>query len=322
MKAVFLTGILVIAVVGGTGVYSMMTEDPINESGADFVFIAPIKWNRTVRGAMAAEEEFDVSVKYITFSQDEERQIEAMRYALLSDADGIITAGMQVSEKLEETVQQVQKEGIPVVFVDSDIKGSSRECYIGCDNREIGRLAGIAVREAGNGKANFCLVISDKETTSQIEREKGFMEEIEKTSDIHVSSVVEGESNTLVLQKEIPKTLENNPEIDTLVFAEGSSTRYGEKFLRNGGVDISRYHIIAMDHLDEINSLIQDGIYDAAIFQDQFSMGYEAVRYLTDILAGIDREETNIFVPVELITKENVETKEQGQEEPVWYLFQ
>lgn len=126
MKAVFLTGILVIAVVGGTGVYSMMTEDPINESGADFVFIAPIKWNRIARGAMAAEEEFDVSVKYITFSQDEERQIEAMRYALLSDADGIITAGMQVSEKLEETVQQVQKEGIPVVFVDSDIKGSSR----------------------------------------------------------------------------------------------------------------------------------------------------------------------------------------------------
>lgn len=322
MKAGLLAGILIVSAAIGTAVCSVNKKHPEEDSRTDFVFIAPVKWNRIARGAMAAEEDFGVSVKYFTFSQNEEKQIEAMRYALLSDADGIITAGMHTSEQLEDTICQIQEEGVPVVFVDSDIEGSSRSCYIGCDNYEIGRLAGMAVKEARGGQAKVCLVISNSETASQMERVEGFKAELEGAPEIQIQAVVEGESNVLVLQKEIPETLEQNPEINTLVFAEGSSTRYGEKFLRNAGVDIEGYTIIAMDHLDEINPLLQNGTYYAAIFQDQFSMGYEAVRYLADISEGKDREETKIIVPVELLTGENVESKEQGQEEPVWYLFQ
>ena len=143
IKAGFLAGILAAAAIGGTKVYNIMIEDTSGESWADFVFIAPVKWNRIARGAMAAEEDFNVSVKYIMFSQDEERQIESMRYAMLSGADGIITAGMQDSDRLEETVDQIQEEGIPVLIIylrrsrstagrknDSDAAGSKKKNII------------------------------------------------------------------------------------------------------------------------------------------------------------------------------------------------
>lgn len=67
MKAGLLAGILIVSAAIGTAVCSVNKKHPEEDSRTDFVFIAPVKWNRIARGAMAAEEDFGVSVKYFTF---------------------------------------------------------------------------------------------------------------------------------------------------------------------------------------------------------------------------------------------------------------
>ena len=67
---------------------------------AKFAFIAPKKWGKIARGVRKADEDFNTNTKCILYTQDTENsQADALQYALLSGVDGIITGGMEKSEK-------------------------------------------------------------------------------------------------------------------------------------------------------------------------------------------------------------------------------
>lgn len=53
-------------------------------SEANFIFIAPKKWNRISQGIRDAGEDFGVNTKYVALSKKtEEMQAEAIQYAIL-----------------------------------------------------------------------------------------------------------------------------------------------------------------------------------------------------------------------------------------------
>ena len=100
-----------------------------------FTFISPLKWDYTALGMEEAAREQNASMKYVYFDRlDTQRQVEAIREAILSEVDGIITAGMEDSEELYQVIDEAKEAGIPLVLVDNDLKDSSRICFVGTDN--------------------------------------------------------------------------------------------------------------------------------------------------------------------------------------------
>lgn len=287
-----------------------------------FVLITPLEWNRIGKGALEADRELGTSTKLITFSQDEDSQIEALKYALRTDVDGIITAGGQTSEKLKELLVEVKEAGIPVVLVDTDIEEKYRDCYIGCNNYEVGRMGGEAVIDIVDESANICLVVLSNKSENQRERVSGFYSTIQGFPEIKVVSILEGNSDLVILQEKLPEILKKYTEIDTLVFAEGTISYYGVDILKNAGIDLKKYKIVTLDYMEANREMIRNGEYKAGVFQNQYQMGYQAVRYLYDICNGIERLETNIYTELELYTKDNINMiDKESAEETKWYRF-
>ena len=132
-----------VGVVAGVAVQKSKKQNNIQQYEAKFAFIAPKRWSKIARGVALADRERGSLTKCILYTQDEaSSQTEALRYALLSGADGIITGGMEPSPDTEAVIREAREKGVPVVYVDSDLEESARSCYIGSDNYEVGRMAG------------------------------------------------------------------------------------------------------------------------------------------------------------------------------------
>lgn len=288
-----------------------------------FVFIAPKEWNRIASGAIQADEDFHTSTKYILYNQNEEnKQAEAIQYAWMAGADGIITAGMTDSQDTEQMIQKVQEAGVPVVFVDSDQKKSSRNCYFGCNNYEVGHLAGEALKEITNKNANVCLIVSYLDNTNQQERKKGLEDALADTPGIQIVSVIEGKSEALLIRERLTEMLQSHPEINAIVCAEGVSVNCCSQILEGNHLDSQDYHIVGM-HYSEFNlEDLRNGIYDALVWQDQYQMGYEAVKYLKEFQEGKQSDETTHYTELLLLSSEEMDERALWQQEAVeWHIF-
>lgn len=288
-----------------------------------FTFIAPKEWNRIASGASQADREFQTNTKYILYSQDgESTQAEAIRYAWMTGADGIITAGMTNSSDTEEVIRQVQSEGIPVVFVDSDLEGSGRACYFGCNNYEVGRMAGEALKNSSGGEADVCLVFSYLDNANQQERRRGLEDAIADMPGIRITSIIEGKSEAMLLREQLTEVFREHPEINTIVCAEGVATNCCNQILEGNNLDFRDYHIISM-HYSEFNlEDLEKGVFDGMVWQDQFQMGYEAVKYLKESMTGEQTEETTQYVGLRLLTKDNIDADALWKQEEVeWHIF-
>ncbi len=308
-----------------TGCAALQESAKIPQEGyeAKFAFVAPKKWGKIARGVLQADEDLNTNTKCILYTQDAENsQAEALKYALLSGVNGIITGGMVPSPDTEAVILEAQDRGVPVVFVDSDLSGSARNCYIGSDNYEVGKMAGEVLNDMKQEKKSVCFVVSYENNSNQQERMQGLLDAMEDTSLLEVGPVVEGRSSALVLGNELPKVLRENPGINVIACAEGVSSHYCWKILEENGFSQNQYCIVGMDYYEDLAPMIESGVYSAVVWQDQYEMGYEAVKYLKDLYDGKERPEEVIHTDLLLLTENQMEVPEQtGQEEIEWYVF-
>ncbi len=291
---------------------------------ARFAFVAPKRWSKIAQGVAAADAQRGTSTKCILYTQDEaSSQADALRYALLSGADGIITGGMEESADTEAVIREAQEAGVPVVYVDSDLETSGRSCYIGSDNYELGKMAGQFLSERCNGKRKLCVIVSYKNNTNQQERLQGLKDAVKDDPDISVELILEGRSSALILEKELPEALRSYPEIDGIVCAEGASSHYCGKILKDNGIAAENYCIVGMDYYQDLAPQVESGVYAALIWQDQYDMGYQAVQYLKDVFDGQERTEHTLHTKMALVTEENLAeyTFSRQQEEILWDVF-
>lgn len=134
--------------------------------------------------------------------------------------------------------------------------------------------------------------------------------------------IVEGKSSALYLQKELPKALNSEKKIDSIVCAEGVSVHYCGKILEENGFSMDDYYIVGMDYYNDLAPLIENGSYSAIVWQDQYEMGYQAAKYLKDLVDGKNREENILYTDLKLLTSDSMEIPEGGQQEEIkWHVF-
>ncbi len=313
-----------VGVVAGVAVQKSKNQNNMQQYEAKFAFIAPKKWSKIVGGVVEADRELGSLTKCILYTQDESSsQAEALRYALLSGADGIITGGMESSPDTEAVIQEAREKGVPVVYVDSDLEDSARSCYIGSDNYEVGRMAGEFLAKETGGRARVCVIVSYKNNANQRERICGFQDAVNGYPDIAIELTLEGRSSALILEKDLPRVLQEHPEIDGIVCAEGASSHHCGRILRENQISAADYCIVGMDYYSDLAEQVEDGTYAAIVWQDQFDMGYQAVRYLKDVVDGKERTEDILYTDLVLLTAENFKeyTAIRQTEEVQWHVF-
>lgn len=292
------------------------------ESLYHFTFVCPLTWNLLASGIRDADQNFGTDTKLVGCSRlDPALQASALKTAIYSTPDGIITAGIEDSDLLRDVLREAEEFGIPVVLVDSDLPDSGRICYIGTDNVQAGRLAGRDIYEATGGSAKIGVIASTLSSVNQSERLEGFREEILQYPGLSIEAVAECESSRLLLNEKIPQMLEDHPQISALFCMEGYSSDMTGNILKQLGEPYCDIPVVSFDLVAPSLQYIEEGTYYSIIAQSPYEQGYLAVSALVSYLSGEPVEDT-IFTDTISIKKQNLKDEVSvTNENHSWHLY-
>ena len=286
-----------------------------------FTFVCPLTWDNVARGMGQADQELGTNTKCMGAKNlNTEKEARQLEKAMLSDVDGIITAGTGDLEKIREKIREASLQGIPVVLVDSDLPDTQRIGYIGTNHYEAGVLAGEEMLRALKGeKGNIGVIVSSLEDPNQKERVQGFEDAIAGTGGVEIAQVLECDSDKMKIRKLVGPMLEENPRINALYCAdELPAEMLGDILIQ----EHSSMPVVVFGMSEQIYRYLREGKYQASIVEKSYEQGYQVVQYLKDYLSGRTGGQDTIYTQVEAAGPEfdfEAWEENQGDREVVWY---
>jgi ribose transport system substrate-binding protein len=215
----------------------------------------------------------------------------------------LLIVGTNDAEAVVPAVRKAYRQHIPGIILDRGIKGTDYTTFINSDNIRIGRLGAEYIARHLNGKGTALLLEGLPAADVTALRSRGFLNEMARHPGI---KVIRRTGNYLrrdaVLEME--KLLAQGQQVDA-IFSESDSMLSGVR------VVLSRHDIkpesiimVGCDYTSEAQAAIRDGSQSASIL---FPLGgRQAVEVARKIFAG-ERFQKHIVIPVELVSRENVE---------------
>jgi ribose transport system substrate-binding protein len=258
-------------------------------------------------GAQAEAKKINPSVKFTAESSnyDVNNQTNQMDNFVSSGAN-LILLGAADSKGIAPAVMRAKGASIVVVAVDVGAEGGV-DATVTSNNKQAGELDGkyVADRLKGKGKV---VIVNGPPVTAVTDRVAGFLEEIKKHPDIKVLSQDQnaGGSRDGGLRV-MTDLLTAFKQIDA-VFAINDPTAIGCD-LAAKQAQRKEFFIVGVDGAPDIVPALKDkdSLIAASAAQDPFSMAAKSVDIGNDILNGKKPDQPLTLIPVDLITKENVD---------------
>jgi ribose transport system substrate-binding protein len=181
-----------------------------------------VQMNADVRNAAYDHE--DIKVIFKDAQNDTLKQRSQMEEFISAGVDLIIVSPKE-AVPLTPVVAQAYQKGIPVIVLDRRVLGEEYTCFIGADNKKIGKAAGKWIVEKLGGKGNIIELKGLMTSTPAQDRHMGFREGI-KGSDLEI--VFEADMKWLEpdARKEMESALARFETID-LVYAHNDPGAHG-----------------------------------------------------------------------------------------------
>ena len=308
-----ITGILVLAIISGsTLVVSSCTgekkverkkESPkwtIGMSQCNLGEPWRVQMNADIK--KAAKEHHELRVIFKDAQNDNLRQRAHVEEFIRTGVDLIIISPKEAAP-LTPPVADAYRKGIPVIVLDRRVLGEEYTCFIGADNKRIGRAAGRWIVQRLGGKGRVVELKGLMTSTPGQDRHSGFLEGI-KGSEIEV--IFEADMKWLepAARREMESALARFEDID-LVYAHNDPAAHGaylaaraaarEKYIIFAGID-------GLPHEGQI--YVKQGLLEASF--EYPTGGKEAIDVALDILSGKDvAKEITLFSRV--FTRDNIE---------------
>ncbi|GHV15722.1 sensor histidine kinase [Bacteroidia bacterium] len=159
----------------------------------------------------------NIEIDIRTVKDDTRQQIKDIEELLEKGVDLLVVSPNE-STAVTPVVQKAHNMGIPVILVDRKIDTDDYTAYIGADNYQIGKEAGLYIAGILNDKGNVVEMRGWHGSTSDTERHAGFIDGIKNYPDIKIVAECRGNFLKEDSEKEMTKVLSKYKEID-LVFA-------------------------------------------------------------------------------------------------------
>jgi ribose transport system substrate-binding protein len=245
---------------------------------------------------LAAKKHPELKVVFKDASNDTLRQRAHVEEFVSAGVDLIIISPKEAAP-LTPPVARAVEAGIPVIVLDRRVLGDKYTCFIGADNKLIGREAGKWIVKKLGGKGKVVELMGLMTSTPGQDRHTGFREGI-KGSEIEI--IFEADMKWLEpdARKEMESALARFDEID-LVYAHNDPGAHGAWLAAK---DIMFVGIDALPHEGVV--YVKRGILDAT-FQYPTG-GAEAIDVALKILNG-EKVPKEITLGSRIFTKENVD---------------
>ncbi len=250
----------------------------------------------------AADEHPGLHVVFKDAQNDNLRQSAHVEEFIRAGVDLIIISPKEAAP-LTRPVSEAYRKGIPVIVLDRRVLGSDYTCFIGADNKKIGRAAGRWIASVLGGRGQVVELKGLMTSTPGQDRHSGFVEGIRGT-DLKV--VFDADMKWLEpnARKEMESALARFDRID-VVYAHNDPGAHGAYLAAKAVGRESEMIFVGIDALPQEGRMyVRQGILSASF--EYPTGGREAIDVALDILTGKEVPK-EITLKSRMFTKENVE---------------
>jgi ribose transport system substrate-binding protein len=269
-------------------------------------------WQSIHAGAAKAAQELGVSIIWRGPLREDDRasQVSEVEGFVSRGVSGIVLAPLDDSA-LARPVADAKRRGIPVVIIDSGLKGNDYVSFVATDNRAGGRLAGEQLARLLHDTGTVVMLRYAEGSESTMQREEGFLEAIAAHKGIQVVSANQyGGADVESAYKKSESMLGGFKKADGGLGVDGiftpneSTTLAMVRVLQSNGW-AGKGRFIGFDASDLLVKALGAGDLDGLVLQDPVNMGYLGVKTMVAHLKG-GAVETRIDTGVRLVTREHM----------------
>jgi LacI family transcriptional regulator len=259
-----------------------------------------------IKQAAAEIKQFGVTVKYYFYDLDSKNSFNASADEMLkSEPHAVLIAPSFVEESII-LAKKIQELNLPLAFINSDLPNQQNLTYIGPELYQSGKLAAQLI-SLSIQKADKVLIVNistDLENDHHLLRKeqgfKKFFEDAKKPNQVKTLNI--NETKLAYVEKSLVEVLSANPDIKA-IFVTNSRVNIIAKILEKRKRD--DILLIGYDFLKKnVNYLISEQI-TFLICQRPKEQGYLGIMALYKHLFKISEVEKSVYMPIDIITKEN-----------------
>ena len=267
------------------------------------------------RGFLRAEAEladFGVSVEISNIEGYKVKDhIRAINGLIDNGCVGLCICTVDVPE-IREYVNDLAKQGIPVIAVNTDISKTNRICYVGCDYYNAGQTAAGLLALTSPKWLELFIVIGSLNIKGHNDRIRGFSQTLRnKMIPYKVVEVLEAQDNDERAYKMTVDILKNNKNINCIYIAAAGVGGVCKAILQLGLQD--KILVVSHDEISITQQMVKDSVIDFTIGQEPEEQGYRSIELLFNYFIGNKK-----IIPSDYITgtiikiKENIDQSEKG----------
>ncbi|MEQ8848957.1 substrate-binding domain-containing protein [Botrimarina sp.] len=275
-------------------------------------------WEAAIAGAQAAalDKGIELDVRSPTDAENIEQQMQLLSVAGSSQVDGVAISPIDADRQTKLITQVAGLK--PLVTFDADASESARHGYVGTSNFSAGLVAGTLVKKAiPEGK--IAVLLANKTKENVVDRLAGLKARIaespvpeESATDprFEIIGVYADDGDNDRCRELIRDVLDEHPDLACLVTLNARQGPVATEALESAG-KIEQVKHIAFDTPPETLDAVEQGKVFAAIAQDPYSYGYEAIGMIDALCRGDEQSlpvtgRAAVHISVEPITKENL----------------
>ena len=231
------------------------------------------------------------------------RQVEQIG-KMLDEGISVLILTPVDSDGLTDILKKARQQGVKIIVVDSNVSDEQLvDCTIVSDNYRAGCLLGDYLLQ--NKENSKVVILTHEAATSGRERVQGFLDTIGGHEGIEIVEKVPCEGQLEIAMPQMEKLIEQGKEFDSVFCLNDPSSLGAAAALETKGL-LDKVDIYGIDASPDAKQLIYEGKMRASVAQFPSRIGEEAANAIYDLLDGKEVK-SYISVPVELVTKENVE---------------
>jgi ribose transport system substrate-binding protein len=252
---------------------------------------AHIFWQSIHAGAARAAQELGVEIIWRGPVREDDRDSQ------VSEVEGFVSRGVSgiVLAPLDETalmgpVAEAADRNIPVVIIDSGLKGDDFVSFVATDNQKGGQLGGERLAEVIGGKGKVVLLRYAEGSDSTTRREAGFLEALARVPGIEVvssnqylGSDVEGAYKRAEAVLSRYKNPDGSLQVNGIFCPNESTTFATMRVLQDNGW-AGKVRLVGFDAAPNLVEGLEKGIIDGLVLQDPVKMGYLGVKTMVSHL--------------------------------------
>lgn len=296
----------------------LFTSDPNLESPSLHMIYVPKKestsndfWATVVAGAEVAARENNVDLEI--FAPEDEIHIEQQNEFILAAVEKhpsvIVVSPSSQTENLE-ALKAVKEAGIPLVYIDSRTDEAIEDALVATDNVAAGAKMAEPMLSTLTKDSKIGIVSHVKNSSTAIEREKGFRQGLGEYES-QIVEVVYSQAMADVGYEVTKELLQRQPDITYLACLNEDSTVGAGRAVEELGLT-GKICMVGFDNAVETIQKLEAGVFNAIVVQRTFSMGYFGIENAARVVRGEMIEHTVDSGSV-LITKDNM-YEEENQE--------